>query len=119
MAKSSKDVIEEDFFDGFDPSDRSKLDKSDFLETNNYSAVGPCEIVGIFNESLMRIDFSGLQIACEVNDYEGDVCKVQVPHFNQRYVLLGFTDGKVEIRDTETLEKIYLLVHFKAKILDM
>lgn len=53
-------MLEEDFFEGFGPSDRSKLSKNDFLEFNNYSAVGPCEVVGLFNETLMRIDFSGL-----------------------------------------------------------
>ena len=28
-------------------------------------------------------------------------------HFNHRYMLIGYQDGKVEVRDSETLEKIF------------
>jgi hypothetical protein len=42
-----------------------------------------------------------------------------VAYFNHKYVLIGYDEGKVEIRDTETLSKVFGAFDFKSKILEM
>jgi hypothetical protein len=67
----------------------------------------------------MRVDFASFQIIRETTDYEGEIIRVNVSYFNHKYLLLGYKGGKVEIRDTETLEKVYFETEICSDILQM
>ena len=108
---SRKEQVFENFFNGFSSNDREKICIENFSSGEFYSELGHSEVVGMFGPNkLMRICFAGLHIVKEIDIGgigRGTVTKVQVAHFNQRYLLIGFEDGTVEMRDTETLEKVF------------
>jgi hypothetical protein len=57
----------------------------------------------------MRIDLSRIEIRARAPiHHRREIVKVNIAHFNHRYVLLGYKDGKVEIRyDSDLNDVLY------------
>ena len=69
--------------------------------------MGHSEVVGYFETSkkLLRINLASFEVVRETDNFYGEIVKINVAYFNHRFILIGYRDGRVEVRDTETLEK--------------
>ena len=111
----------EEFWSAFSAQDRETICEADFAKKSLYAVVGHSEVAGYFEscKMILRVSLASFQIVRQTADFQGEISKVNVGYFNNKYLLLGFKDGVVEIRDTETLEKVYCRLdsHFEGEVL--
>ena len=79
----------------------------------------PMEVIGLFNDMVLRrfnLHMPGDVRAehwLEIDEREVQVTCLHAPSDNRSLLLVGYSDGLVELRDTNTLHKMYFTHKFE------
>jgi hypothetical protein len=97
--------------DFWDFPDNEDLDPQNLIDSSKralFCESGSDELIGFFGRKLYRLNLTTNEIEAEVElsqEAGVRVSCVKVPRMNNRYTMIGFTNGKVQILLTETLEQ--------------